>query len=472
MDAVSLDLDDWGAFRETAHQMLDAAIDKMASNKDGSVWNPLPDNMKNSLTVGLPAQGIGLARTQQAVQALLPFGLGNTHPRFFGWVHGAGSPSGIIADIAAAAMNANLGGRDHGAIYVENQVIDWVRELFEFPAGSSGLVVSGTSMATVVALKVARDQKLDFANKRGGKGTADLVGYTSVQTHNCVARAFDLLGLGTDALRLIEVDEYFEMDTDALKSAIATDKAEGKVPFCIVGTAGSVNVGAIDDLETIADIAATEDIWFHVDGAFGASCMLSKNLRTLISGITRADSLAFDFHKWWHVNYAVGFVLIRHGDAHLRSFTMQAEYLAGQKRGLAAGGPWPTDYGPELSRGFRALKVWTQLTEHGTEKLGASINQNCELAKYMAQAVATEPQLELCAPVSLNVVCIAYKSTRSDINDEIVMELQTRGIATPSTTHIHGRSVIRVCITNHRTTQADIDLTLSEILSIGRELSN
>lgn len=472
MAGNSLDPDDWEAFRASAHDMLDAAIDKMQSATEGRVWTPLPDEIKQSLTSGLPQQGVGIARTQQAVQALLPYGVGNTHPRFFGWVHGAGTPNGLVADIAAAAMNANLGGRDHAAIYVEQQVVEWVRELFGFPTGSSGLVVSGTSMATVVALKVARDVKLAFANQRSGLGAVELVGYTSVQTHNCVARAFDLLGLGTDALRLIEVDENFEMDIAALKSAIATDKAAGKVPFCIVGTAGSVNVGAIDDLEAIADIAAAENIWFHVDGAFGASCMLSENLRPRLKGITRADSLAFDFHKWWHVNYAVGFVLIRHGAAHLRSFTMQAEYLAGQKRGLAAGGPWPTDYGPELSRGFRALKVWTQLMEHGTEKLGASIRQNCELAHKLGQAVRTAPQLELCAPVAMNIVCIAYKSLRADINDEIVMELQTRGIAAPSTTVINGRTVIRVCITNHRTTEPDIELLLAEILRIGRELSN
>lgn len=468
----SLDPEDWGSFRVSAHKMLDAAIDKMESNADGPVWNPVPEVMKQSLTADIPTKGVGLAQTQQAVQALLPYGVGNTHPRFFGWVHGAGTPSGVIADIAAAALNANLGGRDHGAIYVEKQVIKWVRELFEFPEGSSGLVVTGTSMATVVALKVARDLKLAFANQRAGAGAVELVGYTSVQTHNCVARAFDLLGLGTDALRLIAVGENFEMDIAALKSAIAADKAEGKVPFCIVGTAGSVNVGAIDDLDAIADIAAAEDVWFHVDGAFGASCMLSEKLRPRLNGITRADSLAFDFHKWWHINYAVGFVLIRHGAAHLRSFTMQAEYLAGQKRGLAAGGPWATDYGPELSRGFRALKVWMQLMEHGTDKLGTSISDNCDLAQYLGQAVAAEPQLELCAPVAMNIVCIAYKSSRADINDEIVMELQTRGIAAPSTTIINGRTVIRVCITNHRTTQADIDLTLAEILRLGHELSN
>ena len=472
MAGDTLDPDDWGAFRASAHDMLDAAIDKMQSATDGRVWIPLPDEIKQSLTSGLPQKGIGIARTQQAVQALLPYGVGNTHPRFFGWVHGAGTPNGMIADIAAAAMNANLGGRDHAAIYVEKQVVEWVRELFGFPTGSSGLLVSGTSMATIVALKVARDVKLAFTNQCGGLRSVELVGYTSVQTHNCVARAFDLLGLGTDALRLIAVDENFEMDIAALKSAIAADKSEGKVPFCIVGTAGSVNVGAIDDLEAIAEIAAAEDIWFHVDGAFGASCMLSKKMRPRLNGITRADSLAFDFHKWWHVNYAVGFVLIRHGSAHLQSFTMQAEYLAGQKRGLAAGGPWPTDYGPELSRGFRALKVWTQLMEHGTDKLGASISQNCDLAQYLGQAVTAAPQLELCAPVAMNIVCIAYKSSRADINDEIVMELQTRGIAAPSTTIINGRRVIRVCITNHRTTQADIDLTLAEILRIGRELSN
>ncbi len=469
---TSLDPENWEGLRASAHDMLDAALDKMQAATEGPVWNPFPDNLKQSLKVDLPREGIGVARTQQAVQSLLPYGLGNTHPRFFGWVHGAGTPGGVVADIAAAAMNANLGGRDHGAIYVENQVIDWVRALFEFPAGSSGLVVSGTSMATVVALKVARDVKLAFANQQAGQGVVELVGYTSVQTHNCVARAFDLLGLGTDALRLIGVGENFEMDIPALKAAIAADKSAGKTPFCIVGTAGSVNVGAIDDLDAIADIAGVEDIWFHIDGAFGASLMLSEEMRPRLNGITRADSLAFDFHKWWHVNYAVGFVLIRNGADHLRSFMMQAEYLAGQKRGLAAGGPWPTDYGPELSRGFRALKVWSVLMEHGADKLGASINHNCELAQKLGRKVAVEPQLELCAPVALNIVCFSYKSARVDINDEIVMELQTRGIAAPSSTIINGQTVIRLCIANHRTTQADIDVTLAEILRLGYELSN
>ncbi len=472
MSDTSLDPENWDALRAAAHDMLDAALAKMQTATEGRVWNPLPDDLKQSLTADLPREGVGIAQTQQAVEALLPYGVGNTHPRFFGWVHGAGTPGAVVADIAAAAMNANLGGRDHGAIYVENQVIGWVRDLFDFPASSSGLVVSGTSMATVVALKVARDAKLAFANQKGGIGAAELVGYTSVQTHNCVARAFDLLGLGTDALRLIAVDENFEMDIAALKSAIAADKAAGKIPFCIVGTAGSVNVGAIDDLDAIADIAATENIWFHVDGAFGASLMLSEPMRPRLNGITRADSLAFDFHKWWHVNYAVGFVLIRHGADHLRAFTMQAEYLAGQKRGLAAGGPWPTDYGPELSRGFRALKVWTVLMEHGADKIGAAIKHNCDLAQYLGQAATAAPELELCAPIALNIVCIAYKSTRADLNDEIVMELQTRGIAAPSTTIIHGRTVIRMCIANHRTTRADIDLTVAAILRLGRELSN
>ncbi len=450
----NLDPKDWPAFRATAHKMLDAALDKMQSATKGPVWKS-PDVLQTDFEVSLPVKGKGIEATQQQIETLLPYGVGNTHPRFFGWVHGAGSTSGLIADIAAAAMNANLGGRHHGAMLVEKQVVAWCREMFEFPDGASGLVVSGTSMATIIALKVARDSYSGMGQK---------VGYASESAHNCVARAFDMLGL--DALRSIPVNAAFEMDTEALKSAIAADRAAGLQPFCVIGTAGSVNVGAIDDLDAIADIAAAEKLWFHIDGAFGAAGMLSDALRPKLLGLNRADSLAFDFHKWLHVNYDAGFVLIRDKAKHRAAFSDRPDYLAPATRGLAAGNPWPVEYGPELSRGFRALKIWAQINEHGVERLGAAITRNVEQAKLLERLVNEHPKLEMVAPVAMQIVCFRHLGSDA-LNAEIVLRLQEQGIAAPSTTIINGQLAIRVNITNHRTTDADLQVLVEAICRAG-----
>jgi aromatic-L-amino-acid decarboxylase len=476
----SLDPSDWESFRAQAHRMLDAAVDKMQNNREGRVWTAFPPELKANYQAPLPTQGLGAEATQAHMQALLPYGVGNTHPRFFGWVHGSGTPSNLIAEIAGAAINANLGGRDHGAMYVEKQVVNWCRDLFEFPATASGLVVSGTSVATIVALKAARDRCFNFTSRKTGLQNtqqAQLVGYTSEQTHSCVARTFDILGLGSDALRKIAVNESFQINTTALQAAITQDRAAGLTPFVVVGTAGAVNTGAIDDLDTLADIVQTEELWFHIDGAFGAFGVLSERLRPRLSGLKRADSLAFDFHKWLHVNYDAGFILMRSEEAHRRAFSERPEYLKGTERGLAAGNPWPVEYGPELSRGFRALKVWAQLAEHGTDKLGALITQNCEQAAYLAELVQAHRKMELMAPVAMNICCFRFVSDALDpmahdaLNEEIVLQLQLQGIAAPSTTLVKGRKVIRVNITNHRTTRADLDLLVREVHRIGQEAS-
>lgn len=458
----TLDPDDWDAFRADAHALLDAALDKMQGARDGPVWQPLPDDMKRAFSVPLPTKGTGIRET---LSALLPYGVGNTHPRFFGWVHGAGTPTGLLADIAAAAMNANLGGRDHAAMYVEKQVVAWVRQMFGFPGTASGLIVSGTSMATIVALKVARDARLDFASRKTGAGGAGLVGYTSAQAHGCVARAFDVLGLGSDALRLVPVDAHFKMDLNALEAAITTDRAAGLVPFFVAGTAGTVNTGAIDDLAALADIAARENLWFHVDGAFGATAILSKSLAPRLNGISHADSIAFDFHKWLHVNYDAGFVLVRDGAAHRAAFSARPEYLR-EGRALAAGNPWPVEYGPELSRGNRALKIWAQFSAHGVDALAKTIERNVAQAQTLARMIEAEPDLTLSASAPLNIVCFSHKNPAQ--NEAIVAELQESGIAAPSTTVLNGQTVIRVNLTNHRTTQADLAMLVRAVVEIGQ----
>jgi aromatic-L-amino-acid decarboxylase len=240
-----------------------------------------------------------------------------------------------------------------------------------------------------------------------------------------------------------------------------------------VGSAGSVNDGALDDLETLADIARAAQLWLHIDGAFG---VLSDRLRPRLTGLQRADSLAFDFHKWLHVNCDAGFILMRSEEHHHRAFSERPEYLKGAERGLAAGNPWPVEYGPELSRGFRALKVWAQLAEHGTTKLGALITQNCEQAAYLSELVGAHRQMAVVAPVTMNICCFRYQPEGSAaaaidaLNDEIVVQLQIQGIAAPSTTMVHGRTAIRVNITNHRTMRADLALLVQEVHRIGQSL--
>lgn len=475
MGQHTLDPEDWGDFRDSAHKLLDAAIDKMQSNKEGRVWNPLPESMKENLRAELPAAGLDHDSLRTKLTELLPYGVGNTHPRFFGWVHGAGNPGSLFAEITSSAMNANLGGRDHGGIYVEKQVIEWSRQMMGFPEDASGLLVSGTSMATIIACKVARDSRLGSQCRENGVGNAPLVGYVSEQAHSCIARAFDLLGLGSGALRKIPCHSDFSMDLEALQQAIAKDRSQGFEPFFVVGTAGSVNVGAIDNLDALAELAKAENLWFHVDGAFGATAILSNTARERLNGLERADSLAFDFHKWLQVNYDAGCVLIRSKEKHLQSFSGRAEYLTGVNKGLAAGDWWPVDLGPELSRSFRALKVWSHILEHGVDKLGACIDENCKQAAYLGEKVTQADQLELLAPVSLNIVCFRFladgHSDLDTLNREIVIELQERGIAAPSTTFLEGKLAIRVNITNHRTELHDLDLLLTEVQNIGNELA-
>lgn len=475
--AASLDPADWSSFRELARQVLDAAIDRMETAGEGRVWTPFPDDLRQEFRCPLPETGAGPEEIAARLQELLPFGVGNTHPRFFGWVHGSGTPLNLLADIIASAMNANTGGRDHGSIYVERQVIAWCRDLFGFPDNASGLLVSGTSIATLIALKVARDAACGFQSRKEGLPDTRLVGYASSESHACNSRAFDILGLGSQALRRIPVTDAFRMDTDALLSAIAADREAGLQPFVIIANAGSVNTGAIDPIGALSEVAESQRLWLHVDGAFGAMARLAPARAGLLSGIERADSLAFDFHKWLHVNYDAGCVLVRDGGSHLSAFSERPDYLRAADRGLSGANPWPVEYGPELSRGNRALKVWSQIAGFGTRALGECIENNCLQAEYLGRLVLAHPRLELLAPVSLNICCLRYVSEGMDdqaldrLNEEIVILIQESGVAVPSETRLRGRVAIRVNLTNHRTRTADLDLLLGEIIETGDRLA-
>lgn len=476
---ASLDPIDWNAFRATAHQALDDAITFLETVRDRPVWQPVPDHVQTALFHDAPAEGQALDDVYRQFQELiLPYATGNIHPRFFGWVHGTGQAGGIVSEMLAAAMNANCGGRDHGAIYVERAVLNWCKQIFSFPVEASGLLVSGTSIANLIALGVARSSLPDSSIRQEGlKNHAQrLVAYTSSEAHDSVRKAVEILGLGASSLRSIAVDENFRIDTGALRKAIAEDRRTGLQPFCVVGSAGTVNTGAIDDLEELASICQAESLWFHVDGAFGALGVLSEQLRSRLRGIERADSLAFDFHKWMFVQYDAGCILVRRGDLHKASYTTRPPYLRRQLRGLAAGEDWPCEFGPELSRSFRALKVWFALKEHGLRTFGRIIDQNCSQAQYVAKQIETEPCFELLAPVALNVVCFRYHlpdwpAERLDqLNEDIVVGLHESGIAAPSTTKVCRSTAIRLAITNHRSRREDFDILLQAVLQIGQDI--
>jgi glutamate/tyrosine decarboxylase-like PLP-dependent enzyme len=477
--APSLDPADWDAFRAQAHRMLDDMVDFLAGVRDRPVWQPVPDAVKARLAAALPVAPTPLDQVYAEFKDLiLPYATGNIHPGFLGWVHGSGTPTGMLAEMLAAAMNANVGGRDHGAVYVERQVVDWCRDIFGFPAGSSGVLVTGTSMANLIGLQVARTKRLGRAVRAEGLGEAGqrLVAYASNAAHGCIAKAMEISGLGTKNLRRIAVDDHHRIDLAALARTIELDRRNGLTPFLVVGTAGSVDIGAIDDLGALAELCAAEKIWFHVDGAFGAMARLAPELAPLLAGIERADSLAFDFHKWLHVPYDAACILVRDGALHAETFSANAAYLARVPRGLAAGAPWFCDYGPDLSRGFRALKVWFTLKEYGTARLGEAVLRNVRLARYLADRIAAAPELELLAPVGLNIVCFRYRQARladaqlNALNADLVADVQESGVAAPSTTLLDKRLAIRVNITNHRTDEATLDALVAAVIARGKAL--
>lgn len=466
----TLDPADWQAFREQGHRMLDDMLDYLEHLRERPVWQPISQEVRDSFRQTLASEPIDLADAHgEFMKKVLPYSVGNAHPGFMGWVHGGGTPVGMLAEMLAAGLNANLGGRDQTPVEVERQVVQWVRELFAFPESASGLFVTGTSMANLIGVLIARTAILGSRIRQCGIAAEQrLVAYTSTSAHVSIARAMEIAGIGSAALRMVAVNEQCQMDVEALEQAIAADRQAGMLPFFIAGTAGTVDVGAIDPLAGLAEIAHREGIWFHVDGAYGALGKLAADIAPRLQGIERADSIAFDFHKWGQVPYDAGFILVRDGTLHQSTFASPAAYLHRETRGMAAGSPWPCDFGPDLSRGFRALKTWFTIKVYGSDKLGRIISHTCALAQYMKQRIEADTRLELLAPVALNIVCFRYRSADADrVNANIVVALQESGIAAPSTTTINGHLAIRAAIVNHRTNASDIDALINAAIEFG-----
>ena len=457
----NLDPTDWDEFAREGHRALDEMIAYLKGIHDQPVWQQAPQKILEQFTERLPTAPKGLYEVLETFNsAIKPYSTGNLHPLFMGWVHGAGTPVGMLAEMLAAGLNANCGGRNHIGLVVEEQIARWAAEMFHFPANASGIFVTGTSAANLLALLVARTKALGVEIKEKGlrQGQSQLTAYTSEQVHACVIQAAEASGLGSRHLRRLPVDNAGALRIDALRRAIEEDRRLGFQPFLVVASAGTVNTGAFDDLRDIAAICSKEGLWFHVDGAFGALCALSAELKPLVGGIELADSVAFDFHKWAHVPYDAGFLLVRDPEIHRLTFANPVAYLSRAESGLAAGSVWPCDLGLDLSRGFRALKTWFTFKVFGTDRIAACIEHTCRLAKHMEALIAKSEIFEMSAPVALNVVCFSVKASKDGaLNKQIVVDLHNRGLAAPSTTVIGRKPVIRAAIINHRTTEKDID---------------
>jgi aromatic-L-amino-acid/L-tryptophan decarboxylase len=474
----TLDPVDWEEMRALAHRMVDDAVDYLQDVRQRPVWQEMPAAAVEHFRAPLPTEPTDLASVYRSfLDHVQPYPMGNIHPRFWMWYMGSSNFTGALGDFLAAINGSNLGGGNHAAALVDRQVVNWCKQMVGFPEAAGGTLVSGGSMANLICLTVARNVMAGSDVRAEGIGSAPrpLAFYTSHQVHGCHQKGLEVLGLGRQALRKVATDARYAVDVAALRSAIAADREAGLQPACVIANAGTVNTGAVDDLHALADLCRQEGLWFHVDGCIGALVAIAPVNRALVAGLERADSIAMDPHKWLHAPFEVGCALVRDAGEHLRTFTLASEYLEQAERGVAAA-EWLYDYGLQTSRGFRALKVWLSLQEHGIEKFGRLIDQNIAQAHYLAGRIQDTPRLELLAPVTVNIVCFRFNPGHLDeesmrrVNLEVMLRMQETGVAAVSDTTLEGRHCLRAAIANHRTRREDLDLLVAEVQRLGEAL--
>ena len=472
----SLDPRDWVELKKLGNVMVNDMVDFLQTIREKPVWTKPPQLVKDSFKSPLPHSSMQLDEVyDEFKQNILPYYLGNIHPRYWSWVMGTGTAQSMLAEMLAAGMNCNVGIGDQAPMYVDQQVIDWCKQMMNFPAESSGALVSSASVANLNALIVARNSVSSAIRRSGINEQNKMFIYASTEAHSCIQKAAEIIGIGSDGVRKVRVNDKFEMDTVHLQELIEEDKKDGNIPFCVVANAGTVNTGAIDPLDKIFWICCKENLWMHVDGAFGALLKLLPEYEEQLDCLEFADSIAFDLHKWMSIPYEAGVVLVKDADMHRRSFVLQADYISNNERGIAAG-PEPTsNFGFELSRNFKALKIWMSLKEHGIEKFARLIKQNLSQAKYLTNLIEQSMELELTAPTCTNIVCFRFNPQINDLdldklNKEILMRLQESGIAAPSYTRLNGNYCLRVANVNHRTITNDFDVLVNEIIKIGNQV--
>jgi aromatic-L-amino-acid decarboxylase len=459
------------------------AADAVASHREGLLDRPVFGKIGPLASIfdePLPEEGRPFEEVLAFVrEQVMPFPMGNSHPRFFGFINATADPVGILADFLAAGMNPNCWGGDHAANHVETRVVAWLATMLGYPASAEGILVSGGSMANFTALAAARRAMTPGNVREDGLAGPDrprLTVYASDQVHSCVDKAVDLLGIGSRQLRKLESDADFRLQPAALATAVAADREAGYLPAIVVGNAGTVNTGAIDPLDELADLCAREKLWFHVDGAYGALATMVPELHPLFAGMERADSIAADPHKWLYVPYEAGATLVREPGRLSAAFRKFPEYLAADPESPFPGPSWFAERGVELSRGFKALKVWMGLKTHGRRAYADQIANDVRLARFLSAEVDRRPDFERLADAVLSIANFRYRPADRDlpdpeldrVNRTIINRLVGEGSFFLAPTVLKGRTALRVSITNFRTREEDLIFLLDEAERIGR----
>ncbi len=471
--------------RRVGRRVADLIASHLADDADGPPFRPVPPALVTGVFAEpLPSGGTSVDAILDDFEAhVAPYPFGNGHARFFGWVNSPPAFVGVFAEALAAAMNPSVAGGNHAAVYVEHQVIAWFRELLGFPDAAAGLLVSGGSVASLTALAVARQRAAAAAGvdvrARGVGAMGPVAVYATTEAHGCIRKAVELLGLGSDALRLVATDAGGRMDVGALITALHADELAGVRPMAVVASAGTVNTGAIDPLEPLADLCRERAIWLHVDGAYGAPAILTARCRAELEPMGWADSVAVDPHKWLGVPVEAGLVLVRDAALMRSTFSLVPPYLQtdGNQAGVA-GPPWFSEFGIQQTRGFRALKVWMALRHAGRDGYARLIERNLAQADELADRVRRADDLELVS-TGLSIVCfrVAPATLGGDperidrLNRAVLEAVQLGGEAFLSSTVIDGRFVLRACIVNSRTGPGDIERLVDVVRVAGARLA-
>jgi glutamate/tyrosine decarboxylase-like PLP-dependent enzyme len=458
-------------FRALGYRAVDLLADQFAALPDAPARRALPEAFRRDLLdQPLPQAGRSPEELLEAVASrILPYPMGNSSPRFFAWVNSPAAPLAVLAELLAAGMNASVAGGDHAATYVEHAVLGWLKQLVGYPADSGAILASGGSVANLIGLAAMRFGHAQGQVRAQGLAgeTAPMVVYTSVQGHSCLEKAVELLGIGHDHLRKVAVDAEYRMDVGQLRAAIAADRAAGLRPVCVAASAGTVNTGAIDPLDAIADLCAEEGLWFHVDGAYGGVGVLAEQTAGLYAGMERADSLAIDPHKWLYVPVECGCAFVRDAQAMRDTFSLVPPYLRDD-----TSLPWFAEFGVQQTRGFRALKLWMALQQIGAQGYRELIGRDIALARALQAKIGRRPDFELLAAGPLSVTCFRYAPPGThdldSLNRRLLDLVQREGQVFLTSTQLDGKLALRACIVNFRTTEADLDVLLEVLAEAGQ----
>lgn len=458
-------------FKRLGYQVIDTLAQRLAELPDTPTRSTIPQELSDALlNEEIPQDGTDPESViQRVADEVLPYPMGNVSPGFFAWVNSTPSPIGVLGELMSAAHNASTAGGHHSSTYIEHAVLNWLKQIMGYATVAGGILTSGGSTANLTALAVMRHVKATHNVREHGMRDQHMVVYTSEQGHLCIQKSIEVLGIGNQHLRKIPVDADFCMNMDALKAAIAQDRLDGLHPVCVVASAGTVNTGAIDPLTEIADLCEAENLWFHVDGAYGGVGILAEQVAHLYAGIERADSIAIDPHKWLYVPIECGCTLVKDANTMRDTFSLMPSYVRDD-----GGMPWFMELGLQQTRQFKALKLWMTFQHIGINGYRELIARDIDLSSLLQLKIKARENFELIAAGELSITCFRYAPSGvgnlDALNQEIITRLQEDGRVFTTGTVLNGQQVIRACIVNFRTQEADLDRLLDVIDEIGAEI--